>query len=133
MARKSSFSPALKYPGIRDDLLRIFHQILETSKQDWENPESLPQTDTNRLGVLLQLVYISTSLASEPCFTIGLFLKNYDEALLVRDIFYAAIASFSSCRSRYYLRSLCHLPSMVKSFASNRRGFTNYVRQVQVF
>lgn len=89
MARKSSFSLPLKYPGIRDDLLRIFHQILETSRQDWENQESLPQNDTNRLSVLLQLVYISTSLASEPWFTIGLFLKNYDEALLVRDIFYA--------------------------------------------
>lgn len=89
MARKSSFSSALKYPGIRDDLLRIFYQILETSRQDWENQESLPRNDINRLNVLLQLVYISTSLASEPCLTIGLFLKNYDEALLVRDIFYA--------------------------------------------
>lgn len=89
MSCKSSLNPALEYPGIRDDLLRIFHQITETPQQDWVNQESLPRRDTNRLSVLLQLVYISTSLASEPCFAIGLFLKNFEEARLVQSVFYA--------------------------------------------
>ena len=89
MSRKFSLSPVLQYPAIRDDLLRIFQQIVETSHQDWVNQESLPQTDTNRLSVLLQLVYISGSLVSEPCFAIGLFLKNYDEVRLVEGVFCA--------------------------------------------
>lgn len=89
MLDKSSSIPALEYPGIREDLLRIFHQITATPYQDWLNQESLPRTDSNRLSALLQLIYISTSLAENPCFSIGLFLNNYDEARLLQAVFRA--------------------------------------------
>lgn len=98
MYQKSSLSFQLEYPCIRDELLRVFQQIVdaEAQRQDWIRQEALPRSDTNRLSALLQFVYISACLATEPHFTIGLFLKDVDEMRSVWAVFDAVEQVFQT-------------------------------------
>jgi hypothetical protein len=98
MYQKSSPCFQLKYPCIRDELLRVLQQIVdaEAQRQDWVRQNALPRSDTNRLSALLQFVYISASLATEPHFTIGLFLKNVDEMRSVWAVFDAVEQVFQT-------------------------------------
>ncbi|KAM3112490.1 SCO4402 family protein [Phormidesmis sp. 146-33] len=88
----------LEYPCIRDELLRVLHQIkdAETQIQNWVSQESLSRTETNRLSTLLQFVYVTTSLTTEPDFTIGLFLKDIDEVRSVWAIYHAVEQVFQT-------------------------------------
>lgn len=98
MYQKVSPSFQLEYPCIRDELLKVFQQLVdaEAQRQDWIRQEALPRTDTNCLSALLQFVYVSTSLGIEPHFMIGFFLKDADEVRAAEAVFDAVEQVFQT-------------------------------------
>lgn len=98
MYQKSHPSSQLEYPCIRDELLKVFQQLVnaEAQRQDWSRQEALPRTDTNRLSTLLQFIYVSTDLGIESHFMIGFFLKNVDEVQSVEAVFNAVEQVFQT-------------------------------------
>lgn len=98
MYQTSNLHFKLEYSSIRDELIQVFQQIAnaETQRQEWTNQESLPPMDTDRLSALLQFVYTATGLATEPDFTIGLFLKDAVEAQSAWTVFCAVEQVFQA-------------------------------------